>query len=285
MNAIKTYILVPNFDIPAEGPNAMRLGHIIFDPTNPNIPLNRSTVVPFTDDLIPARTVKPGWTGTISQLREKKFGIWARFLEIIGLRGKISVHSIGDNDNYFTFESLETIYIDPSDEYVKKSMDVDGVKRFLEAGRFKKPVYMITGMKIARGASAIGSQTVVHGGEAKLGFDGTFSGVPVALGPEVEVSSSKTNAVSFEGAEGFAFAIRLRKISYKMGRDLVHREYREGVVLDDDDEVGEEEEEEGVEVLGIDLKDEEFIGVTSMRVAEEDDGSEVQCIVVSKAKD
>ncbi len=98
-----------------------------------------------------------------------------------------------------------------------KSMNSAGVKNFSEAGRYKKPVYLITGLKIARGASKIGSETVGCGGKGKLGFDGTSYEVPVTVGPKVKVSSSKTNAVCFEGAEGFAFAIRLRKIKYKKG--------------------------------------------------------------------
>jgi hypothetical protein len=280
MNSIKTYVLVPNFDIPAEGPNAMKLGHIISNPATPNIPLNKTSLVPFPQDMIPTSMTKPGWTGTISQLRAKKFGLWARFLEIIGLGGEASVNSSGNNENYFTFESLDTMFVDPTEEYVLQSMKVDGVQRFIKASRYRKHVYMITGLKIARGASAIGSESITHGGKAKLGFDGAASGVPVAVGPEVEISSSRTTAVSFEDTPPFAFAIRLREISYKKGGDIVQREYRQGVVLgaDSDDE---EEREEGVAVIGLNPKDaEDFEGISSDKSMVQEEDEDIQCIAL-----
>jgi len=284
MNDVKTYILAPNFDIPADGPNALKLGHIISDPMTPNIALNKSQVVPFPKDLIPSSTKKSGWTGTISQLRAKKFGLWARFLEIFGLGGEVSVHSNSGNENYFTLDSLETTFIDPGEEYVKQSMSAEGVQRFIKASRYNKPVYMITGLKIANGASAIGSETVVRGGQAKFGFDGTSSGVPVSVGSEAEISSTKINTVSFDGASPFPFAIRLRQISYDKGKEIVQQEYRVGVVLGTDKEEGDEEQTEDVKVLGLNAQDaEDFQGLVSDKpMKEEEDEGEAQYIVLKK---
>jgi hypothetical protein len=280
MNIIKTYILAPNFDIPAEGPNAMTLGHIISDPTTPDIALNKSTVAPFPADVFPTSISKPGWTGTICQIRSKKFGIWARFLESIGLGGEIS--SSRNTDSYFEFESLETKYFNPTDDYVKESMKSEGVHRFIKAGRYKKPVYMITGLKIARGASALGSETSSHGGSGKFGFDGTATGIPVTVGPEVELSSAKTNAVSFTGATGFAFAIRLQEISYTKGLEIVRREFTEGVVLGYDEAEDEQPAEESLKVLGIkpqDAADFEELEITEFMEVEDEES--IRCVVVT----
>jgi len=61
----------------------------------------------------------------------------------VGLGGEISVNSSYSSENYFTLENIETTYFDPELEYVCKSMNSAGVKHFLGAGRYKKPVYMI----------------------------------------------------------------------------------------------------------------------------------------------
>ena len=105
----------------------------------------------------------------------------ARFLEIFGLGGKVSVQSNSDNDNCFTPESLETTFIHPGDEYVTQSMDVEGVQRYIKASRYRKPVYMITGLKIANGGSPFGSETVMRSGQAKFGLGGTSFGFPVRI--------------------------------------------------------------------------------------------------------
>ena len=62
----------------------------------------------------------------------------------------------------------------------------------------------------------------------QLGVDGTVVGVPLGLGPNVGVSCSRTQGISFDGASDFVFAFPLRGIIYSKRQGIVHREFSKG---------------------------------------------------------
>ena len=77
---------------------------------------------------------------------------------------------------------------------------------FLEQTNFRKPLYIITGLKMVEGASVT---TVNNKGRriyAQLGFDGTPAAVPVTVGPEVERNIEESEIASFKNSSLVIFA-------------------------------------------------------------------------------
>jgi hypothetical protein len=59
----------------------------------------------------------------------------------------------------YEFEKLETRFFQPTQAYVEKSMQAANVQDFIVRNRFKKPVHMITGVKVATGAKVSSMNT------------------------------------------------------------------------------------------------------------------------------
>lgn len=143
-----------------------------------------------------------------------------------GTRSDISV---------FGFDTVETIQFIPKPEYLEKCIAGPAVKRYLEKSRYRKPVYVITGIKIVRGANAKTCQNRSKGGETKVEADlTTISGAPIALGPEVNFRTESTTEMCFGGSSDFVFAYRVRKILVAKKDSTIKRDkdYTKGAMLD-----------------------------------------------------
>lgn len=225
----KTYHVCPDFDVPPPPTGPIRLGHIIRTLTDPCNALNTDDRVPIDKDYL---SFKDGFKATRTQLREGKLGMWAQVLEGVGVGSEVSYKLERNASDEYTFDRVETVFFIPSDEYYSKSIAAPGVQRYLKNMRYRKPVYMITGMKIVRGgrmksSGSTGGETVV-----KLGFDGKPAGVPVTVGPDVEVSARTGQSDSFDASTDFVFALRLRKLTCKKNDSLRDEEFNKGAMFD-----------------------------------------------------
>ena len=230
-NAIKTYFLAPTWDYPPNGPIA--LGNIIAKPSNPAQPLNATDRLPIPINSLIEPTFKTDWEWVKDKLREGKIGIWARFLEALGIKVDVGVSYDGSNDETYAFDRMETSMFRPTDEYVKESMRAPGVVRFVQKSNYKKPVYMITGLRIVHGAQVKSLKSKGHSAQFSIGGDGTLTGVPASVGPEVNVSLKEKEGVSFGASSDFVFAFQLRRVHIERKTKAVeHEEYNTGAMLE-----------------------------------------------------
>jgi hypothetical protein len=99
----------------------------------------------------------------------------------------------------------------------------------LDKSRYRKPVYIITGLKTVTGAKAKSYKSHAVGGNLGVEVNGTiWSGGTVLIGggPEVEGKIEKKEGTTWEGSSDFVFAFRVRKVSV---------EKKTGTVKEDDD--------------------------------------------------
>ncbi|EXK31650.1 hypothetical protein FOXG_19777 [Fusarium oxysporum f. sp. lycopersici 4287] len=83
-----------------------------------------------------------------------------------------------------TCERLDTYSIEPTDDCVK-----DGIKAVAsEAVKRRQRLFMVTGVKIARGSVGSFSSLRRVGGGARAGFGGESLGVPFDGGPQFTIS-------------------------------------------------------------------------------------------------
>jgi hypothetical protein len=273
----KSYLLTRNFDTLPD--TFIRVGHILSDATDPLSTLNADDYSP-PPASITQKTSKCGFNATRSQIRSGKVGIWAQILEhaTAGAEANFS----RNKEDVYTIATVETeqIWLAKKDakDYVKKSVDGE-VKEYLEGGKYKKPVFLITGVKVAKGAKSINSQdTRDKGGDLKVMVNVTPS-FPLKLGPEVEGKSSRVSETNFTGGEDFVFAYQLRKLVCSKNKPLKDGEYLKGALFDADTKKSQGEEIEVV-VAEEDLNGGELGDAEAIRIQDEGEGDSDICIVV-----
>ena len=229
-----TYILAPNWDFLPDGP--IFLGSLIINAKNPARSLNRKNRIAIepTDITI---SPKNDWSIRREELLSGRVGIWATFLApMLGVGADSAVHRSRDKDELYECKTLETQYFQPDEVYIAKSLQDPIVKAYTEKF-WNSCVYMVTGIKIAKGATAKTSNGTGLGGEVKAGLDGTPAGVPAGGGPEVKGEKKDKMTVRFGGSEDFILAYRLIRIKPKKDGSFVETDYNKLTLLHDDDKM------------------------------------------------
>ena len=210
-----------------------------------------------------------------------------KFLQVLGVGIDFSVnYDIGKTDIY-AFDRVETRFFTPDKAYIEKSMSSPEVRDFIVKSKFRANVYMITGVKVAIGASVTSTKLKQRGIQMQLGVDGTAVGVPLGLGPDIEISSGQTQGTSFDGASDFVFAFRLREVIYSKRQGIVHREFSKGALFSLEDGRRKpavernEEISEGFELLGLADEDvtAEDVDLKGSAIVD-DDGEACECLIV-----
>ena len=225
----KTYFLAPNFDYPPS--SNISLGRIWTDPSDPGTCINPDGPLPFPSNMQVQHGHKTDWRNKTGGQHKGVIGIWARFLQVVGIDAEASVTWQNSNGDTYEFKRLDTEFIDPTTEFYTQSVLAPSVAEYIIETKFKKSIYMITGVKIARGADVEQARSKEAGTHLKAGVDGTTAGSPVAVGPEVTISSSNSETTSSKGSSDFVFAYRLREIYYSKGK-VKHREHNKGALQD-----------------------------------------------------
>ncbi|KAF1833956.1 hypothetical protein BDW02DRAFT_598570 [Decorospora gaudefroyi] len=233
MNNKATYFEMPNFNTPPD--SLVRLGQIIHDYKDPT-----DVVCPPPADLprqhLPKvyTNIQKEWQSTKKRLRSYSVGVWAHFLaSVLGVGGDVSLLLEREKGEILKFDQLETHLIEPDLEYVRAAMASSEAVRFYQ-NHPHSPAFMVTGIKIARGAAIEHLRSVKYGVEGSVGADLTaITGAPITLGPQGSLLQNNTTSLSFSGSSDFVFAYRLRRIT--KGRSLAvsgSKNYIKGAVHD-----------------------------------------------------
>jgi hypothetical protein len=229
----KTYVVAPNFSIgappkvkggePILAEGRYQLGDIVTDPFGPKPSvLNRYQRTPIPDKYLDAEPDDKSGVGINNDsLWSVRIGFWASLLAGLGIGGpalNVSVHAESQATNVLTIANLETREFDPHDDYVRDvlaSEPVDAyIKEFGGGGNAKAnkravQLYMISGLKIAKGASSTSSTAQEASGSA---------GASAAAKTEaklVDLTRKRTSGVSFEKSNtDFVLAFQLLRIRY-----------------------------------------------------------------------
>lgn len=244
-NQKKTWFLVPSWDVP---PSAIRLGHIIADPTEPRYPLNPSSTGPQIDtEIFP--DVCPEFYMKLSGDSSNTLGIWAQFLEFVGLTAEVKLRLEKGMEEAYSFEKLETKWFSPSPAFAKASMESAEAKDFLDVAGTRTPLCMVTGVKVVTG----GSTTTRNKGHAygwEFGVDGTPVGAPVLAGPYFERNNAGLET-SYKKETPIVVAYQLMRVKLKDSTSMAIP-YSRGVISEFGD--GNEEELMEVELSDISLE-------------------------------
>lgn len=241
-----SYMLAPNWDFPPDGPIA--LGSLIKNPKRPDRALNSSTRVEIDKSRI-ITTKRTGWSLARGDLRLGRVGLWASFLApILGVGADIATSASRDSNDVYKCDELETRYFAPEDTYIGSCLCSPATKAYTDS-HWWKSIYMITGLKIAYGATMETTKEIGYGTEGKIGADGTPAGVPVGGGPEAKYEQKKKHSVKFGASEGFVIAYQLLRIKPKRNATFKEAEYNKFALLGEGEDVDSLEKQRMVELL------------------------------------
>ncbi|KAH8745340.1 hypothetical protein F5883DRAFT_266517 [Diaporthe sp. PMI_573] len=230
------FFYAPTWDYPPGGP--IKLGNVITSVKKPERPLH-CTPSPEGSGIFSTKKMSVQYTK--EKLRSGKFSILTKFLSVLGFGVDVGAEVDNRDEEIFSFKTIETTQFFPTPSYLEKCIEADDVRRFLQISGYRKPVYIITGLKVVTGveASTLKSRTV--GGTLAVEVDGTvWSGgtVPIGGGPGMEGKVGNKATTKWEGGDDFVFAFRVSKVfvGKATGQVVSEEEYRKGAMLGNEEE-------------------------------------------------
>lgn len=226
-NEIKHYFLAPSWDYPPNG--SIALGNIVRSPEKivPPLYIHQST----NSEPMMQSSTKFGVDWSRATETERGFGIWAKFMQIIGLGIDFGLEMKIVDRQLYHFERIDTEEYFPDEETIRKSVNSTAVKSYIEKSRFTKDVYMIVGIKKVYGARIASVVDGRRGGVLKVALHGmALTSAPISIGPQGKYESIGTNTMSFEGSTDFVFAFRLRKVRIREEK-VEQDDYNKGALL------------------------------------------------------
>lgn len=287
---MKTYILAPNFQYKPSGP--IQLGNIIADPFYPTKPLST-----LPEDVKPPIESVLEYNHEISKEEGRTVGIsfWTHFLAHVG--ADVDLTRGRDTLQQYSITQLETRYLrdEPLDDDadLARRLREPRVQAAVSAGLFgRRPVYLVTGLKIARGFSL---QTQLR---RSVG-SGIGAEVPVVnlVSTGVRVNNERRDGFtnSFTASdEAIVFAYQLHKIrppGRKQGPVVdVFRSEAAFLHDDDDDEQNAGMDHEGMSIgvaTADALMDDEIEAISLERteLVDEETGALYECLKIKHQAD
>ena len=207
MASVKTYILAPNFTYHPD--TSICMGDIIQNPCDPTKPLS-SPALP-----APPTESHLDFDADLHKHKNRSLqgSVWAKFLKSASstLSGEVS----GDVLDRYAIDRLETVYFrkQPTDEEATERIKDDKVKAAVRSGIFGKvPVYMITGLKIARGfrleSGTVSESRAMTATSAAVSSD-------ASVGADLSARGKDDVQVSYRSYQDIIFAYQLHIITHQ----------------------------------------------------------------------
>lgn len=217
----RAYFAISSFDYAPD--ELVKIGQIIRDLTFPGDSIQQ----PLQPLPKIYSSVKCDWQTEYSRTMSGSIGIWAQSVAfLLGFGSDVTAVFTKEESSILKFQKLETQFIKPTKEYIQDAMATDDMVDYLKRNPKTGALYMITGIKIARGPEYSKKKARKLRGDGTVGVDGTATGIPVSLGPRAGVSITSSTNESFARSSDFVFAYRLRRIRIRQkGAKIQSEEY------------------------------------------------------------
>lgn len=182
---------------------------------------------------------KGGFEATRARLKSGVLGLWAQFIGVDGIGAEASISAERSDKDMYKFASVDTEYFFPSPSYVSECMELSEVQDYLKGYNYKKPVYLITGLKVAKGASVRLEKVTKVLAKAEVGLNNP-GGTNIQAGPRVEGTLENSLVSTFAESSDIVAGIQCLKLYYKTGwlggeKKLKEQLYTSGATFVDDE--------------------------------------------------
>ncbi|KAI9903645.1 hypothetical protein N3K66_000174 [Trichothecium roseum] len=290
MSFTKTYFLCPTSDFfppPPAGP--LRLGSIIRSTSTPQSPLNATSAVPVPNENPPV--TETNWRKTVSSETGLGAGVYAQFLHMDAGPGADAERSCR-TASAFAFDAVTTTSFEPTAEYVEEAVRrAEGVRAWRKEPRqrfasvagaatspFSSSLYMVTGLKVVRGARVRYSTRR----KTNMAVNGAVDLAPpfgVGFGPRGEWRAVEDEETGFDRDDEFLFAFRVKRLRFAR-KKVKAEDYSKGAFLavGGGGGDGDGEEKEGDEPVLVDDVDGSEIENAVLVHDADAGGGEVYCV-------
>jgi hypothetical protein len=231
VNPTWTWHLCPTFDLEPPLAENLKLGDIIISKAYEDIrvPLNRFDR-PFVSGI---QEPKPRTTSHIvKQGSGGSVGFSARIAQLAGLGPEASMRWSNTRETQYRFEKEHDMFFEPSIETIQDAVTAStAVQTYLNGTSFRKPLYMVTGIKWVEGISMKALHGRTRDENVKLEVDATPVGVSLGMGMQGGGSKSVNEEHTAEGGSPFIFAVRLKKLTWDRMGNVRARDHLEGAFL------------------------------------------------------
>ncbi|KAK8197021.1 uncharacterized protein BKA78DRAFT_292239 [Phyllosticta capitalensis] len=211
----------------------LKLGNIISNPSNPEIPLYESpNPLPISERIETFR--QRGAHLNHEKSTAAPLGIATSFLSFLSGVG-VDFNTKWSQKYVYQLSAREmtTTSFLPSPEFIESVAAQKVVQSFIRRKKFAS-LYMVVGVMVASGASPRKMTSVERNVGFHVNVDGTMIGAPAGVGPEVGFEQVKMSDVGSEETEDFVFAFRLRKLKIRKGEATLKMHYKSGGLFDKD---------------------------------------------------
>lgn len=266
----KTWILVKGSEF--NPGRSISLGQILIKPFEPSLPLLPDGPLRIPETSLERSHQTGVKTGSRTALGIS-FALWAE-ADLLPVSGNVGGKRETSQEEEWEFDRLDSEIMVPRLSDVQAALRRDEVVAQIRRSKFdyRKRLYMITGVRIARGARLSRKDSKARGGNTKIMVDlATVSAVPLKVGPDVDITRENEESYSFKEASDFVYAYRVCEVHY--GKDVHTTAYNRGDTFADGKEAGEEgggdesgedsendNEEKTVHILVEKIADSDFAG-------------------------
>ncbi|KAF4448622.1 subtilisin-like protein [Fusarium austroafricanum] len=271
-----TYHLAPNFTTPPFPKGPLHLGTLVEDLAG-YYPINQglNNRVPIPD----GQCYSDKKRDVFVSLRESLGGEGSILAKVLdrSIGGDASLKGQRHNDDVYKIATLETINFFPKPSYYEKCLQLQDVKDFHQMTDHKDPMYLITGLKIAYGATISTERGRQMEGNVEAGVQNATGPVDLQVGVQAGVSSNSEVVSSFSEPADFVLGIQVQKIYHKRAfligapKLATKRVVKNAVLVDNDEPEIEEEEEDEVNFEVVNLDDGDMHGLTIEKCDDEDE--------------
>ncbi|KAI0186316.1 hypothetical protein EV127DRAFT_411264 [Xylaria flabelliformis] len=233
MKATKTYIISPNFTL---SPNSLQLGDIIVDPLGPVLdPVNRKCRLPIDKNDLKDISSWERFSSTRGELLSGRVGLWTTFLALLGVPFGVNIGLFLErkSNDVINAPELQTHEFFITDEYVKNVFAQGAVKSYMKRRKYRTPVYMVSGLKIAIGGASVNPDitTKIEGKVGVIGPEGV-----AATEPLFQYIRNRTEGVAFDSKTDFILGFRVERIVFEGENFKEHKLSTVGASMLDGDE-------------------------------------------------
>lgn len=188
---------------------------------------------------------KGGFVATRWRLKSGELGLWAKCLGVNGLGGEARISGKRSENDTYKFDSVDTEYFYPSPSYISQCMGLSDVKEYTEVTKYKKAVYLVTGLKVAKGAAVRLEADSEINGKLEVALNNPGS-APVQLGPRAEGSVEDKPVDDFKESSDIVVGLQCLKIYYKSslfsaGKQMKDVVYTDGATFLGDEQIKKQE--------------------------------------------
>ncbi|KAF3910649.1 hypothetical protein ABW21_db0205587 [Orbilia brochopaga] len=207
----KSYLLAPSWDL---RPSEVALGNAIASVRFPERLLSNKDLPAEIDTEIYTEEAKD-CKGEVTDGNKLSVGLFATFLQVVTFGGELSYSTMSSSKIEYSCESMETRRFTASPDFIAKVAADPAVKTHLKMGGMGAKVFVVTGVKTAKGVTITTTEEAEKDKTIHVGAE--IPATQITVGPKATLNATKyqTHTKTIDGPIVFAFQVDKLRVSRK----------------------------------------------------------------------